>query len=90
MSELIRREKTSALMVTHDIETAIAVGDRVDVLSPNAEGARISARYTLSEFESLDPLARRHHDGYGTRFAEMIDSYCGSLTGRGKHKCAAT
>ncbi|MBR2617042.1 MAG: ABC transporter ATP-binding protein [Clostridia bacterium] len=56
---IIKSEKKTALLVTHDIGEAISTADRVIVLS--GRPARIKNVYALEQSPTLSPLARREH-----------------------------
>ncbi len=56
---IIKSEKKTALLVTHDIGEAISTADRVIVLS--GRPARIKNAYTLNQPLNLSPLARREN-----------------------------
>lgn len=56
--KIIRAEKKTALLITHDISEAISVADKIFVLSRRP--ARIVAEHTLS-FPESEPLKRREN-----------------------------
>jgi len=56
--KIIRQEKKTALLITHDISEAISVADKIFVLSRRP--ARIVAEHTLS-FPESEPLKRREN-----------------------------
>ena len=53
---IIKKEKKSAILVTHDIEEAISISDRIYLLTKSP--SRIYKEYKLS-FNDEDPLERR-------------------------------
>ena len=62
---IIRSEKKTALLVTHDISEAISVADRILVLS--ARPARVVASHEL-EFGNTEPLKRRESPRFSVWF----------------------
>ncbi len=62
---IIRSEKKTALLITHDISEAISVADRVFVLSKRP--AKIVASHTL-EFTEEQPLKRRENKAFSAWF----------------------
>lgn len=62
---IIRRERKTALLITHDISEAISVADTVHVLSKRP--AKIIASHTLS-FPEPSPLSRRENKEFSGWF----------------------
>jgi NitT/TauT family transport system ATP-binding protein len=62
---IIRGEKKTALLITHDISEAISVADKIVVLS--ARPARLLATHTLS-FPESEPLKRRENPEFSKWF----------------------
>lgn len=56
---IIRQEKKTALLVTHDIAEAVSMSDRVVVLT--ARPGRIKAVHDIPELSGLSPMERRDH-----------------------------
>ena len=56
---IIRQEKKTAILVTHDISESIAMSDVVAVMS--ARPGRLKAVHELTEFRGLSPMERRDH-----------------------------
>ncbi len=63
--KIIRSEKKTALLITHDISEAISVADRVLVLSRRP--ARVVASHTL-DFPEQEPLKRRENKNFSKWF----------------------
>ena len=63
--KIIREEKKTALLITHDISEAISVADRIFVLSKRP--ARIIAEHTL-HFLETEPLKRRENKEFSKWF----------------------
>lgn len=63
--EIIRSERKTAVLVTHDISEAISMGDRLLVFS--SRPAVIKAEHFLS-FESETPLQRRNENSFKDYF----------------------
>jgi len=67
IGQIIRKEKKSALLVTHDLSEAISLADRVIILS----GRPASIRQTIPLIFDLDadtPLNRRNAPEFKTYF----------------------
>ncbi len=64
---IIRKEKKTAILVTHDISEAISLADRIFVLT--ARPAKIKAEHLLC-FAEEEPLARRK----SPEFPELFDA----------------
>ena len=63
--KIIRQEKKTALLITHDISEAISVADKIFVLSRRP--ARVIAEHTLS-FPETEPLKRRENKLFSSWF----------------------
>ena len=63
--KIIRSEKKTALLITHDISEAISVADRILVLSRRP--AHIVASHTL-DFAGEEPLKRRENKAFSSWF----------------------
>ena len=63
--KIIRTEKKTALLITHDISEAISVADRILVLSKRP--ATVTASHTL-HFEETEPLKRRENKEFAKWF----------------------
>lgn len=63
--KIIRNEKKTALLITHDISEAISVADRIFVLSHRP--ARVVASHTLN-FPESEPLKRRENKDFSKWF----------------------
>lgn len=65
VSSIIRREKKTALLITHDISEAISLADRVIVLT--GRPAHISHMHEM-DFGEIDPLKRRENRAFSKWF----------------------
>ena len=65
---VIRGEKKTALLVTHDISEAISIADRVLVLS--ARPARVVASHKM-DFTEVSPLKRRESPQFSGWFERL-------------------
>lgn len=63
---IIRQEKKTAILVTHDISESIAMSDVVAVMS--ARPGRLKAIHELTEFRGLSPMERRDHPRFHAWF----------------------
>ena len=63
--KIIRSEKKTALLITHDISEAISVADRIIVLSKRP--ATVTASHVL-EFPEEEPLKRRENKQFSSWF----------------------
>jgi len=66
--KIIRNEKKTALLITHDISEAISVADKIFVLSQRP--ARVTAKHLLS-FPENEPLKRRENKEF-SRWFELL------------------
>ncbi len=66
--KIIREEKRTAILITHDISEAISVADKVIVLS--ARPAKIKEVHPLS-FPESEPLKRRENKEFGVWFERL-------------------
>lgn len=67
--EIIKNEKKTAILVTHDISEAISTSDRIIVLSP-----RPSSIYNVHELDTdkkLSPLKRREDTEFSSWFEKL-------------------
>ena len=66
--KIIKAEKKTAVLVTHDISEAISMSDRIIVLT--ARPAKVKSVFTI-QFENLTPLQRRESKNF-SQFFEKI------------------
>ena len=66
VSNIIRTENTTALLVTHDTSEAISLSDKIIVLTPRP--ARVKAEHYLNFDKSLTPLMRRENEDFSKWF----------------------
>lgn len=66
---IIRQEKKTALLVTHDISEAVSMSDRIVVLS--ARPGRVKAVHDLEELAGLSPMQRRDHPSFHRFFNDI-------------------
>lgn len=67
---LLRNYKKTSLLVTHDIEEAIAMSDRIYLLQANP--GKIAKTFIVPEsIRSLSPLEARHHHDFPSLFQEI-------------------
>lgn len=63
---IIRREKKTAVLVTHDLAEAVSLADRIVILSKRP--ASIKRILTIEMPIELSPMERRNHDTFKTYF----------------------
>lgn len=66
--KIIREEKKTAVLITHDISEAISVADKIVVLSRRP--ARVTAEHTL-HFPENEPLRRRENKEFSVWFERL-------------------
>jgi len=66
--EYIKEKKLSAILVTHDIDEAIALADRILVFSQRP--ARILSEQKIT-INNLNPVQRREHATFGSYFKKI-------------------
>ncbi|MEB9669115.1 MULTISPECIES: ABC transporter ATP-binding protein [Bacillus cereus group] len=67
---LLRKYKKTSLLVTHDIEEAIAMSDRIYLLQTNP--GKIAKTFIVPEsIRSLSPLESRHHHDFPSLFQNI-------------------
>ena len=69
ISQIIRREHKTALLVTHDISEAISLSDRIVVLSHRP--ATVKAIHDLGALRTVPPLERRSRPEFQTLFNQI-------------------
>jgi NitT/TauT family transport system ATP-binding protein len=65
--DIIRREKKTAVLVTHDLAEAISMADRVLVLSPRPASIKAEVRIELGD-ENTTPLMKRKNPAFQKYF----------------------
>ena len=63
---IIRQERKTALLVTHDISESISLSDRIIVLSKRP--AAVKAIHNLEDLKGVSPMQRRDHPAFRTYF----------------------
>ena len=66
IGSIIRKEKKTAILVTHDLAEAVSLADRVIILT--ARPGRIQRIVSVSFPTDLTPMERREHDDFKTYF----------------------
>ena len=69
IGRIIRSEKKTAILVTHDLSEAISMGDRILVLS--ARPAKVVREIRLDFDPSLSSIERRETDAFKRYFSEL-------------------
>ena len=69
ISQIIRREHKTALLVTHDISEAISLSDRIVVLSHRP--ATVKAIHDLGALRTVPPLERRSRPEFQALFNQI-------------------
>ncbi|AUS08402.1 spermidine/putrescine ABC transporter ATP-binding protein [Laceyella sacchari] len=70
LTNVLKEQQKTAILVTHDLEEAIAIGDRVLVIG----GRPGQIRYTLpipTDIRALPPLEARAHPSFRSLFSEL-------------------
>jgi NitT/TauT family transport system ATP-binding protein len=71
---LVKRENKTVLFITHDIEEAIAIGDRVMVFGPKPQG--IIAEYKIDlGLSDKDPILSRESPKFSDYFGQIWRNY---------------
>lgn len=66
IGSIIRKEKKTAILVTHDLAEAVSLADRVIILT--ARPGRIQRIVSVTFPTDLTPMERRDHDDFKTYF----------------------
>lgn len=67
--EIIKTEKKTAVLVTHDISEAISMSDKIIILTKRP--AKIAEIYNLDFDKDLSPLKRRENQQFGLIFDQI-------------------
>jgi NitT/TauT family transport system ATP-binding protein len=70
VAELVQNECISALLVTHDLEEAIALSDRIYLLS-QGPGAHITQEYPVPLPRPRDPVRARMHPAFAPLYEKL-------------------
>jgi len=70
VAELVERERISVLLVTHDLEEAISLSDRVYLLSQGPR-ARITQQYRVPIARPRDLVKARVHPAFGPLYEKL-------------------
>lgn len=70
---LVKEKKKTALLITHDIDEAIAVGDRVIILNHKPYGTLKDFQIELN-VENRNPLTVRQHPKFASYYSEIWKS----------------
>jgi NitT/TauT family transport system ATP-binding protein len=70
VAELVQNECISALLVTHDLEEAIALSDRIYLLSQGPR-AHITQEYPVPLPRPRDPVRARMHPAFATLYEKL-------------------
>jgi sulfonate transport system ATP-binding protein len=70
VAELVERERISVLLVTHDLEEAISLSDRVYLLSQGPR-ARITQQYEVPIARPRDLVKTRVHPAFGPLYQKL-------------------
>jgi NitT/TauT family transport system ATP-binding protein len=70
VAELVERERISVLLVTHDLEEAISLSDRVYLLSQGPR-ARVTQQYRVSIPRPRDPVRARVHPSFAPLYQKL-------------------
>jgi NitT/TauT family transport system ATP-binding protein len=70
LASLVEREAISVLLVTHDLEEAISLSDRIYLLSQGPR-ARITNDYPVAIPRPRDPVSARLHPAFAPLYAKL-------------------
>ena len=66
---ILKQEEKTALMVTHDISEAVALSDRIVVMTRRP--GRVKSLHTLDSLWGLSPMERRDHPDFRLYFNDL-------------------
>ena len=72
VAELVERERISVLLVTHDLEEAISLSDRIYLLSQGPR-ARITQQYQVPIARPRDLVKARVHPAFGPLYQRTLE-----------------
>jgi NitT/TauT family transport system ATP-binding protein len=73
ITEILRREQKTVILVTHDIGEAVSMAERVIVMSrrPGQVKSNHAIRFASEEGKRLAPLAARNAPGFNDYFSTL-------------------
>lgn len=72
--EIIRTNKKTAILVTHDLAEAVSTGNRVLVLGKRPSTIKMELVFD-PDFTALSPLARRNHPLFNPYFQKLWEAF---------------
>ena len=72
--EIIRTNKKTAILVTHDLAEAVSTGNRVLVLGKRPSTIKMELVFD-PDFTALSPLARRKHPLFNPYFQKLWEAF---------------
>jgi NitT/TauT family transport system ATP-binding protein len=69
-----KEKKTTVILISHDIDEAITVSDRILILDHNPKGIKLDIPVEL-DIEDRNPINARKHPQFSAYFSELWDKY---------------